>query len=302
MEKRITTAAQHDVAPSRLLELEQCEMVIRTAFRRGLDATLEMVAALKRIEREELWTEREECRGKTFSFYVENFLKWDLRSVYRVKQVEETIRELSEAGLPLPENESQVIELAKLDAEVRSPVWKGLLSWSDRKGEPITVSKVRRAVELEMEARAEAQAEAKAEEQKEKGRPGITATLDLGEEPSKPRPVPMTANEKTLLAIERLRKLCGDDVANAILSGTLPLADREIQRWAEQEDDMVRNITYYVVNRRWTVQQAITEENRQIYGGTTVDELINFARAHGGRFAVEQNDARVLVEILSEQN
>jgi len=289
----------------RTVRLEVCESTIRTAFRRGLESTLEIVAALQRIEAEELWREREEFSDKPFAYYVKYYLKWDLQSVARIKLIDSTVRELKDANLPLPENESQVAELGRLEPDERGPLWSDLLDWSQRKEQPITVDTVRKAVEIEKQRqeriREREEADAAAKARLKQPKVGIDPDLGLGpepEEPPKPAATRQPRSEEVEKAIDLIRKLCGNDVGAALESGALPMANKDILKWASLDPQMVKNLVYYVVNRRWSVAQAIAEESRQVDGGTTVDQLIALAKARSGRYTLTQDDAQILVDIV----
>jgi len=261
----------------RMLELEQSEHAITMAFRRGLELTLELAEALKKIRDEKLYEER---RYESFEDYVKNWLKLDLRGINKIMDTSETLSLLEEAGLPRPENESQAYELTQLEPEKRPIVWKRVIKVCEKKDTPITVAAVRKAVSLQKARDAEPL------------RPKVDPELDLRPEAA--------FSDEALAAIERIGSLCGQEVGEALLAGTIDqLAPREIIGWAKQNDALVKNLVHYLVDLRWSLAKALAYEARGIDGGTTIDHLVTITRSHGGYQVFTHDDAQLTVRILA---
>ena len=78
---------------------------------------------LHKILSQELYT----VKTNNFNEYVTNFQRIDIRTYRRIVAVSQTVHQLQEAGLELPANETQVAELARLDAPIRARVWNELV-------------------------------------------------------------------------------------------------------------------------------------------------------------------------------
>lgn len=298
MDKVVTT---QDTTNERFLALEETEKRVFQAFRKGLEAIRALAKELSRIESDELFTLRN-C--DKFSDYVETYLRMDMRTVRRVYGVAATLTVLERAGLRLPENEAQAAELARLEPEVRGAVWERILAASDELRQPVTMLIVRTAVDKEEERRTKAQ-ETAAQAAPPK-RKGIQVDLDDGDDVpvSSPAAVPPPPKRKSLsekgeAALTRLRSLCGEPLAEAIETETLPISERDIITWGNLEDShLVKNLAHYIANLRWSLAKAIAYESKQVDGATTCDELVTLARARGGRASVRHEEMRIIIEKL----
>lgn len=292
------------------LALEECEKKIFAAFRRGIEATRSMGKELSKIRDKELYRAR---NREFFKEYVAEDLGWDLTSVYRVMTVAETTQRLEAQGLSLPENESQVVQLAKLEAEYQGPVWKRIIDSCQREDTAITLDVVRRAVDMEEERLSYKKAEQAAKEAaKETAKPkGVEVSLDGeqdGEQEEQQAKAPaaqaapavsaIRLSEKGEAALAKIRRICGDEVADAIEGLRIQISERELIKWAEEDNQTIGNLAYYVV-QGWSVTKALNYEQRMIDGNTNVDTLITMCRSRGGRLGVNHDDARISVEIAA---
>lgn len=286
---------------ARFVALQECEQRMIGAFRRGLEATMAMAKELNKIEREELYTERG-C--ELFSDYVQTYLQMSWRTAMRITAIARGVEVLRQAGLRLPTNESQVAELTRLKDETQQiEVWTRLLKAEEMEEMPLTARAVEKAVTVAIEAAAQAEPEP---------RRGVQTSLDIEEDassdgpngaPKKMTPVGkvepaarIKIGEKAEAALERIRRLCGKPVAEAIENGNHPISERDLIKWSEQEDDMVKRLAHYVSDMRWKVDKAIAFENSDIDQETTLEKLREMAIARGGRMRFELEDIKVLLE------
>jgi hypothetical protein len=274
---------------SRFVLLEECEHRILGAFRRGLEATCSLARDFRMIRELELYQER---NFNSFTQYVQKHLQADMETVNRIERIGPIVDRLLEAGLKLPANESQAAELSKLKPEKQPQVWKQVLIASEKTESPITVSIVRKAVALH-----EPQ-----QPKEESDRPGVMTALDLEGETTKTEddgapakqekakvPERLTFSEKGEAALERVGRLCGKSVREAIEKGNLPISERDLLKWSQEEDSMVQALKYYIVDQRWKVDKAIQFENRnfEVKPDTTMAELVTRIKARGGRLKFE---------------
>ena len=128
-----------------MLQLEACEKRILSAFRRGLEATYDLGKEFTFIDTNKLY----ELRGyNSLHSYCERELRVDQKAVSRSIDVYTVTLRLENAGAILPSNESQVLELARLPDEQVAHVWEKLVDACEKKDVPVTVSRVRAAVNL----------------------------------------------------------------------------------------------------------------------------------------------------------
>jgi hypothetical protein len=232
---------------------------------------------LEKIRAEKLYQLRQ---YETFDDYVKNYLKLELRGVNKIMDTSETLALLEQAGLPLPENESQAFELCQLDPDKRPMVWRRVIKVCEKKDTPVTVYAVRKAVTLQKARDSVAPEPTKLEPE-----------INLDEE--------RQFSDEAKSALDRLQSLCGLEVANAVLDGRVELTDREIINWANQPDAMVKNLVHYLVDLRWSVAKALAYEMQGIDGGTTIERLVTVTRSHGGYQVFTHDDAQLTVKILA---
>lgn len=284
------------IEKSRHDQLVDAERKIQQASRDTVESIRIIGQELTKIEEQELY----EVLGKNdFQEYVEFHLKLDYRMARAWMRASQALSLLDEQKLQLPYNQSQVLELSKLKSpEVLVGVWQKVLDYCDKEKLVVTVDIVKDAVTAQRASTNQyvTRARVKAPPAKPKG-----IDIDLGAEGNgavSKAPV-STLSEEGEKALNRIRRLCGDEIAEAIREENPKVSERDLIKWAEQEADMVKNLVYWVIHRRWTVRKALAHEENPVNESTTVPELIDLARSRGGRAYVEFEDARLTIEIAT---
>ena len=284
---------------ARAAALEECENKIRAAFRRGLQATCDIAKEMGKIKREELYL------GKTSDFieYVTDYLGIPLTSFRRIVAVSQTVAQLQEAGLKLPANQAQAEELSKLEVSMRPQVWNNLVLEAERLEKILTPEDVRRAVEASERQAPKAQPQIQDQ--------GIEIAMDSSENGDSPRKsaqadaqdaqdAQLILTEKGEAALQRIRWICGAEIADAILDGTRVLSERELRNWAEYDDAMMRSLVYFV-NQNWPLAKAVAFLSKPVEGSTDVDDLLLYAGSRGGSAIINYNDrARIIIELVAK--
>lgn len=286
-------------ADTRLATLEDCEHRIRSAARRGLEATCAIAKELIKINTEQLY----ELRNDTFKDYVLEHHGMTDTTCRRIVNIAQTVNQFQNAGLALPANESQVAELARLEPEKRASVWSGLLALEAKDPErKLTLEDVQVAIEQTEAVATPAPARSSTSRSKRASSAprdtGIEVDMDNGEEPreKKVTVAGIVLTEKGEAALERIRKICGAQIAEAIETGNTPIEEKEIRLWAEQDADLMRTLIHYVTDQHWTVAKAISFEGKGVDDRTTVWRLILIARARGGRAVINYDGTKITVE------
>ena len=276
--------------------LEDSENKIKSAFRRGLEATCVIAKELHKIYASEAYT----LISETWADYIKIRLNMDIRSYRRIIGVSQTIAQLQDAGLALPANQNQAEELSRLDPQLRAKIWNHLVVQAERDDRTLTAEDIKRAVDEAVEVAGKAQVNAKAPPA------GIEIDMDdkdNGASPPAKKPKPevqegqLILTEKGEAALNRIRKICGEEIADAIQSGAKAMTEREIRNWAEYDEAMVRTLTYYVIDKNWPLSKAVAFEQREIQESTDVSELIMIASARGGSARVNFNKAKITIEL-----
>jgi hypothetical protein len=301
--KQEVTIAGTDTA--RLVALEECEQKIFSAYRRGLEATCALAREFNKIERQELYRERG-C--ESFEAYAQEYLRLDLRSVERTRAVARVIQVLQEAGLRPPANETQAAELARLEESKQPHIWQILLSAEESTDKPLTVSAVRKAVDNAAGLKDQAPSPARGVQtalDMESGGPSTGTQATTEQAPKKMTPLAgaklperISLSELGEAALERIKRLCGKAVASAVESGNLPISERDLRKWADEEDTMVERLAHYINDLRWTVSKAIAFENADIDEGTSLQKLREMTIARQGRMRFELDDMKVSIELV----
>lgn len=278
--------------------LRECENRIHKACLRGRDLTREIAQCLIVIQERELWRGVTEDRGiecRNFGDYVREILGWEPKTVSRYMEAEGCFRILEQAKLTLPENETQAIELARIDDERQPIVWQRVLTLSQEQQMPITTALIKAAVEQEHQEQRENEAE-QAAQAKRKAKAGVEVHMSDNDASNEPDQISLSERGEEALA--RIRALCGDTIADSIREKVITLSEQAIRIWAEQEDAIVKEVPHYVVDKLWSVRKALNYISNLIDGDTTVDELILMARDRKGRTTLMRDDARISIEIL----
>jgi len=284
----------------RLTELEDCEHKIVTALRRGLEASVQIGLQLRKINEKELYLER---GYKNFQQYCSDYQRLDHSTAYRLMGISQSVQVLKEAGLPLPDNESQVAELARLELDKQPEAWKRIVDAAEAREEPVTRELVRFTVQ---QAVAEDGAAKPTTVPKASAKSSLEEPdLDLGsnvsaDEPKRskgstgaPPPQRISLSEDGEKALDRIRRTCGDVVADAIEYKRLEITERDLIRWNEQEDPA--RLVHCVCDLRYTVPKAIEFIDQTISGSTPVRRLVLLAQANGGQYKAEFEQANITV-------
>lgn len=287
--------------------LEACEKRIISAFRRGMDVSRAIAKELININDQELYS----VYYGSFKDYVDDRLQLAYTSALRIMEIQRTMELFEGEKLELmPANETQVAELARLPLEQRPRAWTTAVEICKDRNQGVTAYAVKNAVELtlkELKETERALPKRPAPERKQrKAKPqqrGLDISIDK-EEPQESNGAAAAPEDRILLseegekALDRIRRICGDAVANAIESGRIKLSEKHLVRWAEEENETMDNLAYYIADLGWTFQRALSWEKKLIDGLTTVDELTLRAQACGGRVSTNYQNIRITIEIV----
>jgi hypothetical protein len=298
---------QQESGPNRVLRLRECEKIIADACRRTIQESRVIGEQLRIISDQELWQEK----GSTsMTDYVETELPFDRHAASRMMLFSHIADIFDQNKLALPAYETQALELAKLRDDEGNllekeliHVWQKLQATCEKRGDIITTYAVKQAV-LDFE------------ETHDRESGGVQVNLDDGQQAAGPpspaggggsREASTTAQAPRIRltedgenALERIGRLCGPEIAKAIESGTVRISQADLITWAEQDDQMVKNLVYYVIDNRWSVPKAIKYENRTITGATTIDELILMCQSRGGRITFDHDTEEFTVRVTLE--
>jgi len=107
-------------------------------------------------------------------------------------------------------------------------------------------------------------------------------------------------SEKGEEALARIKALCGNTIAKAIRQKTNEkLTEDSLRKWADQDDDTVKELPRYVIDKTWGVRKALNYISQIVEGDTEVDELVLMARDREGHFAGRYEDARIVIDIIT---
>jgi hypothetical protein len=263
------------VAPdqARLETITRCEMQIEEGKRRGRDAIRIIAKALNKINHERLYLDR---GYETFNAYAEGHLRMDRHVAGRIMAASDTILTLEAAGIEItaiPAVEAQLVLLSKLPKQDLAQTWVEGLKFLEEKGLPINTSNIKRIVDIKL-------SQLPADEPAKKGvNPKLSIEEDDGDGAR-------TFSEDAELAIERIERLTGEDIRTAISSG-LTISDRDLIRWSQENDEMVRNLKTYIIDDRWSVGKALAYESSLITENTTLGALARLGTARGGAYKAE---------------
>jgi hypothetical protein len=285
----MTTTKTLQVDP-RQIALENCENNIQANLRRGLEATRAIAKELIKIQKEELYTA---VGIEDFGAYLAERTPFDQRTFHRISMVGQTCAYLQEAGLQLPANETQIVELNRLEVNRRAEAWNALLIKSEKEEVPLTVEAIRAFVD-------------KIAAEPAKPAPPATGGIEVemgdsnGEEPkTKPKiqEGEIRLTEKGEAALARIRKVCGGAIADSIENGSNAMTEREIRGWADKDDSEMKSLVYYLIDQRWTLNKAVNFISKDIQPSTDVEDLLLIARARGGTASLNVEGAKITVEI-----
>lgn len=277
----------------RLLALEEQESIFHLAAHRAIEDVIALGRTLHMIKSEDLWHARPEFEN--WADYLEGYLGVDNALATRWLHVHHIASRLENAGLMLPENESQAVELARAPEDRQVPIWQQLTRQLEAMDRGVTVDLIKRAIVIDEREQIKTEEKPKTPRKAK----GVAITLsedeDEDEEEKEPPPQSPRLSETGEAALDRIRSICGKDIAQAINDGRLTVPQRDLVRWAEQDDETVHNLAFYVLNR-WSVTKALHYEERAIDWDTTVENLLTLTRARGGKYAFSYERARFAIE------
>jgi hypothetical protein len=273
----------------RAAKLLECEQVIMNAGRRGFQATRDIGTQLQIIDEEKLYLDRG-C--KSLNEYAETYLKIDRSMLARILNITLRAELLEQNNLRLPSNESQLLALKNVPDDKLPETWQRILDEEDRVERPLSAKTIRIEVEKGVPPKQRGVKTPLEEDSDDaSGNGQATKTPE-----AKAR---ISLSEKGEAALERIRRHAGDSYANAIEDMTVPISERDLCKWADQEDWMLKKLGYYLVDQRWSLSQALKYEAQAISEQTTVAELIIMAKYSQtpGELDIRFRDARILVTI-----
>lgn len=279
---------------SRLILLEDYERKIYQGFRRGLEASLFIGEQLKKINEANLHEER---GFETFNEYCLKTFGIEPKTVSRLLTSVEIAKNLKDNGADLPANESQLLELGRLEPARQVVVWERCKTAAEAQEGPVTVDIVRTAVQLAQQEDAKGLANGVRTSLDEPDLDLSGLTPDSKPERSK-RPVErsrVSLSEDGEADLERIRRVCGDLAANAIENKTIEMSERELNQWAHHPDPA--SLRRYIIDLRWSVAKAIGFETQTIDDRTPISKLRELTYAHGGSFEVEVDSLRISLEV-----
>jgi hypothetical protein len=261
--------------------LENAKTIIMSACRRGLEATCEIAEQLNLIDEESLYLD---AGYTSMQQYAQRELMLHRHTVARILGVAETIELLREAQLQLPDNETQLAELIILPPEERPQAWEAILGSKEYKDQPVTSKTVRNAVKV-FKAR----------------RPRLTQPAKNGD---KIEVAPFKISEEAEEALERIRRICGTEIADKIVNQEIAISERALIKWADQENYLMAKIAYYMMNEGCTLAEALRKEDEYVNDKTTIGDLLVMARFSEtpGHYEVEFSNAVIRVDLFEPQS
>lgn len=235
-----------------------------------------------------------------FNEFVTDYLNINIATYRRIIAVSQTVHQLQEAGLELPANETQVAELARLDPPIRARVWNELMIRAEKEDKVLTVEDIRRAVEVAEQAALTRDTRGPSDADH-----GVEVDLEdtNGNEPpaaKKKAPVQeavLVLTEKGEAALSRVRKVCGEEIANAIASGTKAMTERDLRNWAEYDNEMMRQLVFFVFDQNYPLTKAVNFISKGIDDSTDVHDLILIASSRGGTAMINHDRAKIVIEL-----
>jgi hypothetical protein len=286
-----TILVEKDATKNRHDALAECELKIARASTDTVESIRIIGKELLKIEKEELF----ECMGKnTFDEYVEHCLRIDYRLARSWMRASPILEALKSQKLQLPYSQSQVLELIKIkDMETMMGLWRRILDYCDKEQAVASYDMVRGAVEKERTKTGERLTRAR---KPSAPAPGID--IDLSQ-PNGEVVRESVWSEEGEKALNRIRRFCGNPIADAVNNGNPKVLERDLILWSQAEPDMIKNLAYWIVIKRWTYRKAVLFEETAFNMSTTVETLRDVAKSRGGRAYAEIEDVKITVEIDS---
>jgi hypothetical protein len=202
-----------------------------------------------------------------------------------------TILTLEAAGVKtFPDTEAHLVLLHRIPAEELPTAWSKGLAYVYEDGR-YTTTRIKQLVDSTIDALQER------EREEAPKAAGVNPALNLGDDNGQEPPVTVTAaappvtrrsfSEDGELALERIGRLAGKDVRASIENGSLNISQRDLIKWADENDAMVKNLVYYIVNQNWSVARALAHEEQMLSGDSTLSTLAYLATAREGLYETD---------------
>lgn len=289
-------------------ELAITEQRLAEEAKKEFLASYEIGRLLNEIQDKELYRLRGD-EYKTFNAYLINRVPWDKSYSYRLQHQARVVDVLKKEGLELPKTAAILEALYdRLELEAIPDLWRDLLQGAQSTGTDLRLKHVVRAIEAMPTPAAPAEPEDRNSEQSRDAaepRRGVNVDLDLGGgepagngAPAAPEPPKkaQTFSDKGEEALERIGRLCGKGLATDIEKGRLPISERALKKWADEDDDTVRALKYYVADQGWSVEKALKYEQQGVTENLTLGHMISWASAHGGHWVRRFQGYRITLE------
>ena len=280
---------------SRLLVLEECEKKIGNYFRRGLEATVGIGQQLRKINDLELYLERG-CRS--INEYAQDCHGLNAQATTRFIGISQSAELFKSKGIELPANETQLAELARLEPDRQLETWELVKKAAEVREETVTAANVRTAVDnakVVKLAPSPQPAPRKSLEEPDLDLGSLAPDSEQNGSTGRIEVPRISLSEDGEEALERIRRTCGEVVAEAIEGHRIQISERELILWANQEDPNL--LTHYVAERGWSVSKAIGFETQNVTENTKLSKLFILAIANGGHFEVDMETATVSVDM-----
>jgi hypothetical protein len=251
-----------------LQELKDYKVQIELGKKNTGTALKSMAEALIEIRDRELF----KLEGySAFSNFVERELRLDRNFCNRLMDAGSAYMILEKAKVPnIPVDQTHLLLLHKIPSEKLARAFTLGVETLDKQDEPLKVSDIKQIVE------------------------GYQALMTKKVDPvinldGNTQAAPKARSEAAEIAIERIGRLAGDVVLKAILKGTLKISDSALVTWAEESDQRVKNLAYYIMYEGMSLKEAIAYEDAILTVDTTLHALITLARARGGKYQGEMD-------------
>jgi hypothetical protein len=264
---------------ARLESLEKCRLQIEEGKKRGRDAIKQIAQALIMIEQKELYRD---AGCESLNEYCERYVGLNRDATYKIMCSGKVVMTLEAGGVEIsqiPALETHLFLLSKIPAEQLPGAWRDGLTAMDRDNIPVTTTSIKRLVDYITSPQSQAPRGSEGSARSATAR-GVNPQLSIQEDRQ-------IYSEEAELALERIGRIAGADVREAIENHTLDISERDMIRWAQEDDATLKNLSHYIVELRWSLRKAIAYEAEMITGMTTIASLARLATARGGEYQGE---------------
>jgi hypothetical protein len=284
---------------TRRVMLEDCERKIMGFKRRGIDATIGIGLQLGKINELELYKEKD---YDNLAAYCAEELQLEARSVTRILAIANSAQVFKAHDKELPINESHLAELGRVEAEQQPLVWERVNQYAGKNEMVITTALVREVVSDWQEEHKQPTAATKPKDGARSALedPDLDLGSNLSDEQAKPSGGPLerpriNLSEDGEKALERIRRTCGDAVADSIEYLSLEIPEKELIQW--NEEDHPERLIHCIMNLGYSVSKAKSFVDQTISGSTPARRLVLLAQVNGGQYKTELEQATITVLI-----